>query len=249
MGRALRPSAGPVAEPGRRVRVGPPPAPDRMSPTRLLALAALVLAAAPARAQLVLGVDVSAGPSLTTLGASGTVEAAGVPIPLGRVDVPSSVGVDARVRLDAHGPVWGARLGAGYLSASDVFDGASLIGQEGVDVAFALVSAEVTVRQPYGPGVVVLGVGPELRAILDEGTEAEGLLAVLGDVRRSHVALGGSLGARFDVGGLWLGPELRGGLSLTPFSDDEVEVLGGAVRLGGDFRFDHVSLSLTVGVE
>lgn len=212
-------------------------------------LVLLAVLAAPAHAQLVVGGDVSVGPSLTTLGASGTVEAAGLPIPLGRVDFPTSVGLDARVRLEVHGQTWGARLGAGTLSASDVFDGASIVGQEGVDVAFAVASAEVTFRQPYGPGVAVVGLGPELRVVLDEGTAEEGLLRFLGDVRQSHVAVGASLGGRFAVGGLVLGPELRGGLALTPFSDDRVEAFGGVLRLGGDFRFDHVSISLTLGVE
>ena len=212
----------------------------------LVALAAL---AVPARAQIALGGDVSVGPSLTTLGASGAVEVSGLSIPVGRVDFPTSVGIDARTRIEAHGRTWGARLGAGYLSASDVFDGASIFRQEGIDVAFALASAEVTVRQPYRGGTAVLGLGPELRVILDEGSAEEGLLRFLGDVRQSHVAVGGSLGARFVVSGLVVGPELRAGLSLTPLSDDRVDVLGGALRLAGDFRFDHVSLSLTVGVE
>ena len=208
-----------------------------------------LLLAAPVHAQITVGVDASAGPSLTSLGASGTVEAAGVPVPLGRVDFRTSVGLDARVRLDVHGPTWGARIGAGTLSASDVFDGASLFEQRSVDVAFALASVEATYRQPYGSAEVVAGLGPEVRVVLGEGTEREGLLSVLGDVRRSHLAVGGSLGARFDLGGVVLGPELRAGAALTPFSDDEVEVLGGAVRLAGAFRFDHVSLSLTVGAE
>ena len=216
-----------------------------MRPLALVLLTASTLWLAPvARAQLAVTADASAGPSLTTLGASGTVEVASVPIPLGRVDFPTSVGVDARARLDVHGPVWGGRVGVGYLSASDVFDGASIFEQEGVDVAFVLASGELTVRQPYGPGEVVLG--PEVRVLLDEGSAERGLLRYLGDVRQSHVALGASVGARFDVGGVLLGPELRGGLALTPLSDDRVEVLGGTVRLGGDFRFDHVSLSLTV---
>ena len=214
-----------------------------------LALCLAAVLAAPAQAQLTVTGDVSAGPSLTTLGASGTVEAAGLPIPLGRVDVPASVGVDARARVDVHGPTWGGRVGVGYLSASDVFDGAGLFRQQGVDLAFAVASAEVTARRPVGPGVVVVGLGPELRVVLDEGSEAEGLLALLGDVRQSHVAVGGSVGGRFVVGGLVLGPEVRGGLSLTPFSDDRVEAFGGVVRLAGDFRFDHVSVGLTLAVE
>ncbi|WP_420454661.1 hypothetical protein [Rubrivirga sp.] len=214
-----------------------------------LALLAVVLLVAPAHAQFVVTGDVSAGPSLTTLGASGTVEAAGVPIPLGRVDVPASVGIDARARVEVHGSTWGGRVGVGYLSASDVFDGASLFRQRGVDLAFAVASAEVTARRAYRSGAVVAGVGPELRVVLDEGTEAEGLLAVLGDVRQSHVAVGGSVGGRWVVGGLVLGPEVRGGLSLTPFSDDRVEAFGGVVRLAGDFRFDHVSVGLTLAVE
>lgn len=211
---------------------------------RLLLFAVL---AASASAQIAVGADVSVGPSLTALGASGTVEADGVPIPLGRVDFPTSVGIDARVRVDVHGPVWGGRVGAGYLSASDVFDGASLFDQRSVDLEFVVASGEITYRQPYGGAELVVGIGPELRVVLDEGSEREGLLAVLGDVRRSHLALGGSVGARFDLGGVVLAPELRGGYSLTPFSDDAISVLSGAVRLGGDFRFNHVSLSLTVG--
>ena len=212
-------------------------------------LALLLLLAVPARAQLSIGADASVGPSLTTLGASGTVEAAGVPVPLGRVDFPTAIGLDARVRLHLHGPTWGARIGAGTLSASDVFDGASLFDQEGIDVAFALASAEVTYRQPTRLGDVVLGLGPEVRVILDEGDAERGLLRYLGDVRQSHVALSGSVALPIDVGGLTVGPELRGGLSLTPLSDDEVAAFGGALRLAGDFRFDHVSLSVSVGVE
>ncbi len=214
-----------------------------------LALLVAALLAVPARAQLVVTGDVSAGPSLTTLGASGTIEAAGIPIPLGRVDVPTSVGIDARARVEVHGATWGGRVGVGYLSASDVFDGASLFRQQGVDLTFAVVSAEVTGRRPFRAGEVVVGVGPELRVVLDPGTEAEGLLAVLGDVRQSHLALGGSVGGRWVVGGLVLGPEIRGGLSLTPFSDDRIQAFGGVVRLAGDFRFDHVSLGLTIAVE
>ncbi len=208
---------------------------------------AFAIVAVSARAQITVGADLSAGPSLTSLGASGTVAAAGVPIPLSRVDFATSVGIDARVRVDVRGPVWGGRVGAGYLSASDVFDGASLFSQRSVDLEFAVVSGEVTYRQPAGGAELVVGIGPELRVVLDEGSPREGLLAVLGDVNRNHLALGGSVGARFDLGGVSLAPELRGGLSLTPFSDDSVSALGGAVRLSGDFRFNHVSLSLTVG--
>ena len=209
----------------------------------------LTLLAAPVAAQVTVGGDLSVGPSLTSLGASGVVEAGGVPIPLARVDLPTSIGVDARARLDAHGRAWGARLGAGYLSASDVFDGASLFRQQGVDIAFALASAEVTYRQRVGAAEVVAGAGPELRVVLDEGTATTGLLGLLGDVRQSHLAVGGAVGAWFAVGGVRLGPELRGGLAVTPLSDDRVDVLGGTVRLGGDFRFNHVSLGLTVGLE
>ena len=213
-------------------------------------LAALL--ALPASAQITVGADVSVGPSLTTLGASGTVEAAGVPIPLGRVDFPTSVGVDARARVEVHNGTWGARVGAGLLSASDVFDGASFFDRRSVDLAFAVASGELTYRQPYGPAEVVVGVGPEVRAVLDEDDPRGDLLSLLGDVRRSHLALGGSVGARFDLGGVTLAPELRGGYALTPLSDDTVfaDVIPGvdtSVRLAGDFRFNHVSLSLTVG--
>ena len=218
-------------------------------------LAALWLAPA-AAAQLAVTVDGSVGPSLTALGASGTVEAVGIPIPLGRVEFPTSVGIDARVRADVHGRTWGGRVGVGYLSASDVFDGASLLSVvspsggnlRSVDVSFAVASAEVTYRQPVRGALVVAGLGPEVRVVLDQGDPDAGLRRLLGDVRESHVALGASLGARFDVGGVTLGPELRGGLSLTPLSDDEVSVLGGRVRLAGDFKFDHVSLGLAVGL-
>ena len=214
-----------------------------------IALFAGLLLAAPAAAQITVGGDLSVGPSLTTLGASGTLEAGGVPIPLARVDFPTSVGVDARARLEGHGRTWGARLGAGYLSASDVFDGASLFRQEGVDIAFALASAELTYRQPVGTAEVVAGVGPELRVVLDEGTTTTGLLGVLGDVRQNHLAIGGSLSARFALAGVRLGPEVRGGLALTPLSDDRLDAFGGTVRLGGDIRFNHVSLGLVVGSE
>ena len=112
-----------------------------------------------------------------------------------------------------------------------------------------LASAEVTYRQPYGRAEVAAGLGPEARVVLDEGSTTEGLLGLLGDVRQSHLAVGASVGARFRVGGVVRGPELRGGLALTPLSDDRVDVLDGAVRLSGDFRFAHVSLGLTVGVE
>ena len=215
---------------------------------RLALLVALALSSA-AAAQITVGADLSAGPSLTTLGASGTVEAGGIPLPLGGVNFPTSIGIDARARLDVHGAVWGGRLGVGYLSASDVFDGASLFRQEGVDVAFLLASGEVTVRQPVASGEAVLGLGPELRVVLDEGTTETGLLSLLGDVRQSHLALGASLGVRFRAGGVVIGPEVRGGLALTALSDDRVDLFGGSVQLGGDFRFDHVSLGLTVGLE
>ena len=206
--------------------------------------AAVLLLAAPPRAQVAVGADVSVGPSATALASRGVVRAGGLDLPLGEVSFATSVGVDARARVSVSGPVVGARLGVGYLSASDVFDGASVFNQRGLDLRFALASAEVTVRQPVAGGAVVVGVGPEVRALLGGGDG--GLGRYLGDVRQSHVALGGSVGARFDVGGLLLGPEVRGGLALTPLSDDRVEVLGGTVRLGGDFRFDHVSISLTV---
>ena len=214
-----------------------------------IALLAGLLLAAPAAAQVTVGGDLSVGPSLTTLGASGTVEAGGVPLPLLQVDFPTSIGIDARGRVDVHGRTWGARLGAGYLSASDVFDGASLFQQRSIDIAFVLTSAEATYRQLVGAAEVVAGVGPELRVVLDEGTTTTGLLGLLGDVRQSHAAIGGSLSARFAVGGVRLGPELRGGLAITPLSDDRLDVLGGTVRLGGDFRFNHVSLGLVVGLE
>ncbi len=219
---------------------------------RALAVALAVALAGSASAQIDVAFDASVGPSLTTVGASGQVEAVGVPISLGRVDFPTAVGVDARARVSVWGRLFGARVGAGYLGASDVFDGASLLNQAGIDVRFALASVEATLRQPLGGaaagGVLVAGLGPELRVLLNETAADRGLLQYLGDVRESHVALGGSVGARFRVGGVVLGPELRGGVALTPFSDDEVEVLGGRVRLDGAFRFDHASVSLTVGV-
>ena len=222
------------------------------------ALLAVLLFAPAVQAQLSVGGEFSVGPSLTSIGASGTIEATalGVPLPVGRVDFPTAVGLDARARLDVGWPTWGGRLGVGYLSASDVFDGASIFDQRSVDVEFAVASAEVRYRAPLAAvvrgatgGDVVLALGPEVRVILDEGTTTEGLLGLLGDVRQSHLAVGGSLGARFEVGGLVLGPELRGGLALTPLSDDRVNLLDGAVRLSGDFRFNHASLSLTVGME
>ena len=211
----------------------------------LLFVAALALAA-PAAAQITVAVDASVGPSLSVIGASGTVQAQGIPIPLGRVEFPTAVGIDARLRADVHGRTWGGRVGVGYLGANDVFDGVAVFIDDGVDVAFVVASGEVTYRQPYGAGTVVAGLGPEVRVILDEGSADRGLLRLLGDVRQSHVAVGGSLGIRFPVGAVVLGPEIRGGLALTPLSDDRVEAFGGAIRLDGDFRFDHVSISLTV---
>ena len=215
---------------------------------RLAVVTLLALAALPARAQLAVGADVSLGPSLTSIGASATVEAAGVPLPLGRVDLPAAVGIDARVRLEVYGPRLGGRVGVGYLSASDVFDGASLVGQQSVDVAFAVASGEATYRQPLGGGLLVVRLGPEVRVLLDEGSPQEGLLRFVGDVRRSHLALGASVGGQWDVGGLALGPELRGGLALTPFTDDAASALDGRLRLAGEFRFNHASLGLTVGI-
>ena len=209
---------------------------------------ALLMLASPPRAQVAVGADVSVGPSVTALGSRGVVRAGGVDLPLGKVSFATSVGVDARARVSVEGPVVGARFGAGYLSASDVFDGASLFNQRGLDLRFALASAEVTVRQPFRGGVLVAGVGPEVRVLLDEGGPERGLARYLGDVRESHVALGASVGARFAVGGVVVGPELRGGLALTPFSDGTVRVLGGAVELDGSFRFDHLSASVTVGL-
>lgn len=208
----------------------------------------LLLIAAPPRAQIAVGADVSVGPSVTALASRGVVRAGGLDIPLGEVSFPTSVGIDARARVSVSGPVVGARFGAGYLSASNVFDGASLFNERGLDLQFALASAEVTVRQPLRGGVVVAGVGPEVRVILDEGGPERGLTRYLGDVRQSHLALGASVGGRFAVGGVTLGPELRGGLALGPFSDGTVRVLGGAVELDGAFRFDHLSASLTVGL-
>ena len=211
-------------------------------------VAVLAAVAAPPRAQVAVGADVSVGPSVTALASRGVVRAGGVDLPLGEVSFATSVGVDARARVSVGGPVLGGRFGAGYLSASDVFDGASLFNQRGLDLQFALASAEVTVRQPIRGGVVVAGVGPEVRVLLNEGGPERGLTRYLGDVRQSHVALGASVGARFAVGGVVLGPELRGGLALSPFSDGTLSALGGAVELDGSFRFDHLSASLTVGL-
>ena len=218
---------------------------------RVLVLGALAVAlAAPPRAQIVVGADVSVGPSVTSLGSRGVARVGGVEVPLGEVTFPTAVGVDARARVEVRGETFGGRLGAGYLSASDVFDGASLFNQDGLDLQFAVASAEGTYRQPLrGGGVLVVGLGPELRALLNEGSAEQGLTRYLGDVRQSHVALGASVGARFAVGGVVLGPEVRGGLALTSFSDGTLDVLGGRVQLDGSFRFDHLSASLTVGLE
>ena len=213
----------------------------------LLFLALAASLAAPSLAQIAVEGDVSVGPSLTTLGASGTIEANGIPIPVGRVSFPTSLGIDARARLGVHGPAWGGRLGVGYLSASDVFDGASIFQQQSVDIAFVLASGEATYRWALASGEALVGLGPELRVVLDEGTTQTGLLSLLGDVRQSHLALGASAGARFRLRGVVLGPEVRAGYALTPLSDDRVEVFGGSVRLGGDFRFNHLSVSLTLG--
>ena len=214
---------------------------------------ALALAAPPpggARAQVSVGADVSVGPSVTALASRGVVRAGALDVPLGEVSFPTSVGLDARARVSVSGPVVGGRFGAGYLSASDVFDGASLFNRRGLDLRFALASAELTVRQPLGGalrgGAVVAGVGPELRVLLDG--EDTGLGRYLGDVREGHLALGASVGARFRLGGVEVGPEVRGGLALTSFSDGTLSALGGAVELDGAFRFDHLSASVTVGL-
>ena len=208
--------------------------------------AAVLLLAAPPRAQVAVGADVSVGPSATALASRGVVRAGGLDLPLGEVSFATSVGVDARARVSVSGPVVGARLGVGYLSASDVFDGASVFNQRGLDLRFALASAEVTVRQPVAGGAVVVGVGPEVRALLGGG--GGGLGRYLGDVREGHAALGASVGGRFAVGGVVLGPEVRAGLALTPFSGGALRVLGGAVELDGAFRFDHLSAGVTVGL-
>ncbi|MDT7855019.1 hypothetical protein RQM47_00015 [Rubrivirga sp. S365] len=208
------------------------------------ALLALALAAPP-RAQIAVGADVSVGPSVTALGTRGVVRAGGVALPLGEVSFPTSVGVDARVRVEVRGPSLGGRFGVGYLSASDVFDGASLLNQRGLDLQFLLASAELTLRQPFQGGTLLVGVGPEARALVGGGG---GLTRYLGDVRDGHLALGASVGARFAVGGVVVGPEVRAGLALTPFSDGTITALGGAVELDGSFRFDHLSASVTVGL-
>ena len=206
----------------------------------------LVALAAPPRAQIAVGGDVSVGPSVTALGTRGVARVGGVNVPLGEVSFATSVGVDARARVSVSGPVVGGRFGAGYLSASDVFDGASLLNQRGLDLRFALASVELTVRQPVRGGALVAGVGPEVRVLLGGGEG--GLTRYLGDVRESHLALGASVGGRFTLGGVAVGPELRGGLALSPFSDGTLRALGGAVELDGSFRFDHLSASVTVGL-
>ena len=216
-------------------------------------LSLLVLLALPAAAasQIRIVADVSAGPSLSFLGAGGEVTVQGVPLPVGSVEYPAAVGIDARARLGVWSGPWGVRLGAGYLSASDVFDGASLLNQDGVTLQFAVATLDVAVAQPveaFGvPAELVLGVGPELRALVSERSPGSGLLRYLGDVREGHVAVGASVALLVPVGaGVALGPELRGGYALGPFSDDTLEVLGGVARLDGAFRFHHLSGGLTV---
>ena len=216
-----------------------------------LALAAVWLAAPGARAQLAVSAELSGGPSLSVLGAGGEVTLQGVPVPLGRVDYPAAVGLDLRARLAVRSGALGVRIGAGYLSASDVFDGASLLNQEGLTLQFAVATLELTaaqaVRVAGRPAELVVGAGPELRALVSERSPGGGLLRYLGDVRQGHVAVGASVAVLVPVGaGVRLGPELRGGYALSPFSDDTIEVLGGAARLGGDFRFHHASAGLTV---
>lgn len=218
-----------------------------------VAFAAVLLACSTtaATAQIRLVADVSAGPSLSFLGAGGEATVRGVPLPVGSVEYPAAVGVDARARLGVWSGPWGVRLGAGYLSASDVFDGASLLNQEGVTLQFAVTTLEIATVQPIEVGGVVadlvVGVGPELRALVSERSPGSGLLRYLGDIRQGHVAVGGSLALLIPVGaGVRMGPEVRGGYALTPFSDDTLEILGGAVRLDGDFRFHHISGGLTV---
>ena len=216
-----------------------------------LALLAALSWAPSASAQLAVGVDLSGGPSLSVLGTGGTVTLQGVPVPLGRVDYPTAVGLDLRARLSVRSGVWGVRLGAGYLSASDVFDGASLFNQEGVTLQFAVATLELTATQPVGalglPAVLVVGLGPELRALVSERSPESGLGRYLGDVGEGHVAVGASVALLVPVGaGVALGPELRGGYALGPFSDDTIDVLGGVARLDGDFRFHHLSGGLTV---
>ena len=215
------------------------------------ALALLFLAAPAASAQLVVTADVSGGPSLSVLGTGGDLTIEGVPVPLGRVEYPTSVGVDVRARVAVRSGVWGARLGAGYLSAADVFDGASLFNQEGVTLQFAVATLEATYSAPvvaYGvPAELVVGLGPELRALVSERSPESGLLRYLGDIRQGHVAVGASVALLVPVGaGVRLGPEVRGGYALSAFSDDTLEIAGGAVRLDGDFRFHHISGGLTV---
>lgn len=219
--------------------------------TWLAALLLILATALPARAQLVLVTDVSGGPSLSILGTGGDLTVQGIPIPLGRVEYPTSVGLDARARLAVRSGAWGARLGAGYLSAADVFDGASLFNQQGVTLQFAVASLEATYAAQvvaYGvPAELVVGLGPELRALVSERSPESGLLRYLGDIREGHVAVGASVALLVPVGaGIRLGPEVRGGYALTPFSDDTLEIAGGAVRLDGDFRFNHASAGLTV---
>lgn len=204
-----------------------------------------------ATAQLVVSADLSGGPSLSVLGAGGDVTVQGVPVPLGRVEYPAAVGLDLRARLGVRSGPWGLRVGAGFLSASDVFDGASLLNQEGLALQFAVATLELTATQPVEamgvPAELVVGIGPELRALVSERSPGSGLLRYLGDIRQGHVAVGASVALLVPVGvGVRVGPELRGGYALSPFSDDTLELLGGLARLDGDFRFHHVSGGLTV---
>ena len=141
-----------------------------------LALAALLVGlAAPPRAQIAVGADVSVGPSVTSLGSRGVVRAGGVALPLGEVSFPTSLGLDARARVEVRGATYGGRVGVGYLSASDVFDGASLLNQEGIDLRFVVASAEGTYRQPLQRGgVLVVGSAPRSGCSSTRGAPSAG---------------------------------------------------------------------------
>ncbi len=213
------------------------------------ALLLLVLAVAP-EAQVRLSLSAEAGLALNQLGNENQLTVLGQTIPGIAADYPLSAGFTGAVRGRIGTEVLALRVGAGVLTTGTIFDVTTpLLGRDDLSLSMLTGALEAEIGQRLGRTHLYVFGGPELRLLLDsDGEGARGLLDIQ-DVDRYQTALALGTGARFRIGRVHVGPEIRGTLGLATFSDDRFEFGPLDIRLDEGLSLDNLGLSLAVGLD
>ena len=214
-----------------------------MRPLLFFALAAL--AAGPAEAQI--RFDLNLGPTLNwTEDVDFGVFRDGA-IADGRIEPPVTAGLQGGLGVTLRRGPLGVRVGGTFLNTTALYDGDQTLNRQALETSFATVQLDLQYVRSLGPASVYVFGGPEARFLLD----LSGDVARVSDLRDGADLLSAAAnvgaGARLDLFGVRLGPEVRYAVGITGVQSDAIALDEGGTLQLDEFDVDTLLFGLVFG--